>query len=164
MNYPILITILIFLLCFGRFIWIITHERRSLRAGVSLVITLFSFLFLGVVILVNIADLDPHYKDWILPLFVIALFAVMAGTIIFALTLIIMFFYDGIKIIIKEGNRWTNYLSLGMGISIIFFLFLYPLVGRISHDSWLKYPYIFLWLVIIYLVTIMMMYLSLIHI
>lgn len=93
MNYPILITILIFLLCFGRFIWIITHERRSLRAGVSLVITLFSFLFLGVVILVNIADLDPHYKDWILPLFVIALFAVMAGTIIFALTLIIMFFY-----------------------------------------------------------------------
>ena len=61
MNYPILITILIFLLCFGRFIWIITHERRSLRAGVSLVITLFSFLFLGVVILVNIADLDPHY-------------------------------------------------------------------------------------------------------
>lgn len=83
MNYPILITILIFLLCFGRFIWIITHERRSLRAGVSLVITLFSFLFLGVVILVNIADLDPHYKDWILPLFVIALFAVMAGTIIF---------------------------------------------------------------------------------
>ena len=97
MNYPILITILIFLLCFGRFIWIITHERRSLRAGVSLVITLFSFLFLGVVILVNIADLDPHYKDWILPLFVIALFAVMAGTIIFALTLIIMFFYDGIK-------------------------------------------------------------------
>lgn len=158
MNYPILITILIFLLCFGRFIWIITHERRSLRAGVSLVITLFSFLFLGVVILVNIADLDPHYKDWILPLFVIALFAVMAGTIIFALTLIIMFFYDGIKIIIKEGNRWTNYLSLGMGISIIFFLFLYPLVGRISHDSWLKYPYIFLWLVIIYLVTIMMMY------
>ena len=158
MNYPILITILIFLLCFGRFIWIITHERRSLRAGVSLVITLFSFLFLGVVILVNIADLDPHYKDWILPLFVIALFAVMAGTIIFALTLIIMFFYDGIKIIIKEGNRWTNYLSLGMGISIIFFLFLYPLVGQISHDSWLKYPYIFLWLVIIYLVTIMMMY------
>ena len=45
MNYPILITILIFLLCFGRFIWIITHERRSLRAGVSLVITLFSFFF-----------------------------------------------------------------------------------------------------------------------
>ena len=38
---------------------------------------------------------------------------VMALTIIFALTLIIMFFYDGIKIIIKEGNRWTNYLSLG---------------------------------------------------
>lgn len=158
MNRPILIAILLFLLCFGRFIWIMTHERRSLRAGVSLVITLFSFLLLGVVILVNIADMDPHYKDWILPLFVIALVAVAFAVIVFALTLIIMFFYDGVKIIIKEGNRWTNYLSLGMGIAIIFFLFFYPLVWRVSHDSWLKYPYLFLWLVIIYLVTIMMMY------
>ena len=43
MNYPILIAILIFLLCSGRFIWIITHERRSLRAAVSSVIPLFSF-------------------------------------------------------------------------------------------------------------------------
>ena len=158
MNHPIFIAILFFLLCFSRFVWIMTHERRSLRAGVSLVITLFSFLLLGVVILVNLADLDPHYKDWILPLFVIALVAVAVAVIVFALTLIIMFFYDGIKIIIKEGNRWTNYLSLGMGITIVFFLFLYPLAGRISHNSWLKYPYIFLWLVIVYLVTIMMMY------
>lgn len=62
MNYPILVTTLIFLLCLARFIWIMTHERRSLRAGFSFVITLFSFLLLGVVILVNIADLDPHYK------------------------------------------------------------------------------------------------------
>lgn len=158
MNYPILVTTLIFLLCLARFIWIMTHERRSLWAGFSFVITLFSFLLLGVGILVNIADLDPHYKDWILPLFVIGLVVVTAATVIFAATLTIMFFYDGIKIILKEGNRWTNYLSLGMGIAIIFFLFLYPEIGHLSHNTWLTYPYIFLWLVIIYLVTIMMMY------
>ncbi len=45
MNYPILIAFFIVLLGCGRVIWIITTERRSLRAGGSLVITLFSFFF-----------------------------------------------------------------------------------------------------------------------
>lgn len=45
MNYPILVTTLIFLLCLARFIWIMTHERRSLRAGFSFVITLLVSYF-----------------------------------------------------------------------------------------------------------------------
>lgn len=158
MPHPILITFLIFILFFVRFIWIMTHERRSLKSGFMFVLTLFSMMLFGATVLVNIADIDPHYKDWILPLFVFASIIIALAVTIFAFTLIIMFIYDGIKIIRKEGNRWTNYLSLAMGIAIIFFLFLYPQLGKFSHDSWFAYPYAFLWLVIIYLVTIMMMY------
>lgn len=158
MSYPILITFLIFIVFLGYFIWILTHERRSLKSGFMSVLTLFSLALFAATVLVNIADLDPHYKDWILPLLVFGLAAVALGVTVFAFTLIIMFLYDGIKIIRKEGNRWTNYLSLAMGIVIIFFLFFYPQLGKFSHDSWLVYPYGFLWLVIIYLVTIMMMY------
>lgn len=158
MPYPIIFSFLFFLVCLGIFIWILTHERRSLRAGVSLVITLFSFAFFGAVVLVNVADLDPHYKDWVLPLFVIVFALIAVGTVTFIITLIVMFLYDGIKIILKEGNRLTNYLSLCMGLAIIFFLFIYPIIGQATKNPWLTYPYVFLWLVIIYLVVIMMMY------
>lgn len=158
MPYPIIFSFLFFLVCLGILIWILTHERRSLRAGVSLVITLFSFAFFGVVVLVNVADLDPHYKDWMLPLFAIVFALIAVGTVAFIITIIVMFIYDGIKIILKEGNRLTNYLSLGMGFAIIFFLFLYPELGHLNKNPWLTYPYVFLWLVIIYLVVIMMMY------
>lgn len=155
---PIFITFLIFLLFLGRFLWVITHERRSLHAGVSLVIALFTLAIFIATVLLNIADFDPHYKDWILPLFVTVFIIIAVGTITFILTLIIMFIYDGIVIIRKEGNRWTNYLSLGMGIAIIFFLFFFPQIGRFTSSNWLSYPYVFLILVILYLITIMMMF------
>lgn len=155
---PVFITFLIFLIFLGRFLWVLNHERRSLHAGFSLVIALFTLAVFVATALLNIADLDPHYKDRILPLFVIVFVIIAISITAFVFTLIIMFIYDGIKIIHKEGNRWTNYLSLGMGIAIIFFLFLYPWLGHLSINSWLIYPYAFLWIVIIYLITIMMMY------
>lgn len=131
MPYPILITFLIFIVFLGYFIWILTHERRSLKSGFMSVLTLFSLALFAATVLVNIADLDPHYKDWILPLFVFGLAAIAIGITVFAFTLIIMFLYDGVKIIRKEGNRWTNYLSLAMGIAIIFFLYLLPTIRQI---------------------------------
>lgn len=158
MPHPILITLLIFILFLARFAWILTHERRSLKSGFMFVLSLFSLMLFAATVLVNVADLDPHYKDWILPLFIFGFVAIALAVTVFAFTLIIMFLYDGIKIIRKEGNHWTNYLSLSMGIAIIFFLFFYPQLGKFSNNSWFTYPYAFLWLVIIYLVTIMMMY------
>jgi fucose permease len=98
---------LIFIVFLGYFIWILPHERRSLKSGFMSVLTLFSLALFAATVLVNIADLDPHYKDWILPLFVFGLAAVALGVTVFAFTLIIMFLYDGIKIIRKEGNRCT---------------------------------------------------------
>lgn len=158
MPHPILTTFLIFLLFLGRFVWIMRHDKRSLHTGTSLVFTVFALAIFVATVLLNIADIDPHYKDWILPLFVIVFVLLLVAMAAFALTLIVMFIYNGIKLIKKEGSYWTNYLSLGMGIAIIFFLFLYPQLGKLSRNSWLTYPYLFLWLVIVYLVVIMMIY------
>ncbi|URW70950.1 YdcF family protein [Lactobacillus kefiranofaciens subsp. kefirgranum] len=115
MPYSIIFSFLFFLVCLGIFIWILTHERRSLRAGVSLVITLFSFAFFDAVVLVNVADLDPHYKDWVLPLFVIVFALIAVGTVIFIITLIVIFLYDGIM-----GKKVTPLLAarISRGIEI----------------------------------------------
>lgn len=48
----------------------------------------------------------------------------------FVFLLIAIFLYNGIKTLIKEGTRWTNFLSLGMGVAIILLIFVYPVFGR----------------------------------
>ena len=70
----------------------------------------------------------------------------------FIAILIVMFIYNGIKILIREGNRWTNFLSLAMGIGIIAYLFLFPIVGRLTRNNFGTYLYLFVNLTVIYLI------------
>nr|WP_283775631.1 ElyC/SanA/YdcF family protein [Lactobacillus johnsonii] len=104
------------------------------------------------------AEVFPVTHQVVLLIFVLILMAIMFSVVAFIAILIIMFIYDGIKILIRKGNRWTNFLSLAMGIGIIAYLFLFPLVGKLTHNNFGTYVYLFINLVIIYLIFIMMMY------
>ena len=152
------IVLVLFLLALGTFLWVLTHERRSLWSGMTLVWTIITFGLFTAVSLLIAAEVFPITHQVILLIFVLILLAIMFSVVAFIATLIIMFIYDGIKILIREGNRWTNFLSLAMGIGIIAYLFLFPLVGKLTHNNFGTYIYLFINLVIIYLIFIMMMY------
>lgn len=152
------IVLILFLLSLGIFLWVLTHERRSLWAGMTLVWTIITFGLFTAVSLLVAAEVFPVTHQAILLIFVLILIAIMVSVVAFIATLIIMFIYDGIKILIREGNRWTNFLSLAMGIGIIAYLFLFPLVGKLTRNNFGTYVYLFINLVIIYLIFIMMMY------
>lgn len=152
------IVLVLFLLALGTFFWVLTHERRSLWSGMTLVWTIITFGLFTAVSLLIAAEIFPVTHQVVLLIFVLILMAIMFSVVAFIATLIIMFIYDGIKILIREGNRWTNFLSLAMGIGIIAYLFLFPLVGKLTHNNFGTYIYLFINLVIIYLIFIMMMY------
>ena len=152
------IVLVLLLLALGTFLWVLTHERRSLWSGMTLVWTIITFGLFTAVSLLIAAEVFPVTHQVILLIFVLILLAIMFSVVAFIATLIIMFIYDGIKILIREGNRWTNFLSLAMGIGIIAYLFLFPLVGKLTHNNFGTYVYLFINLVIIYLIFIMMMY------
>ena len=152
------IVLVLFLLALGTFLWVLTHERRSLWSGMTLVWTIITFGLFTAVSLLIAAEVFPITHQVILLIFVLILLAIMFSVVAFIATLIIMFIYDGIKILIREGNRWTNFLSLAMGIGIIAYLFLFPLVWKLTHNNFGTYVYLFINLVIIYLIFIMMMY------
>ena len=152
------IVLVLFLLALGTFLWVLTHERRSLWSGMTLVWTIITFGLFTAVSLLIAAEVFPITHQVILLIFVLILLAIMFSVVAFIATLIIMFIYDGIKILIREDNRWTNFLSLAMGIGIIAYLFLFPLVGKLTHNNFGTYIYLFINLVIIYLIFIMMMY------
>ena len=152
------IALVLFLLALGTFLWVLTHERRSLWSGMTLVWAIITFGLFTAVSLLIAAEVFPVTHQVVLLIFVLILMAIMFSVVAFIAILIIMFIYDGIKILIREGNRWTNFLSLAMGIGIIAYLFLFPLVGKLTHNNFATYVYLFINLVIIYLIFIMMMY------
>ena len=137
------IVLILFLLALATFVWVLTHERRSLWSGMTLVWTIITFGLLTAVSLMIAAEVFPITHQFVLLVFAVILIALMVLVFAFIAVLIVMFIYNGIKILIREGNRWTNFLSLAMGIGIIAYLFLFPVVGRLTRNNFGTYLYLF---------------------
>ena len=149
---------LIFLLTLGSFLYVLFHERRTLWAGMTFTATLAMLAILSIILLMNLADKYSTQHQWLLNFFIWGLLGILLFIVIFVFVIIAMLIYNGIKLIYKEGNHWTNYLSLGLGIFLILFLFIYPNFSHFYINDWITYLYIFLILVTLYFLYIMVMY------
>lgn len=148
----------LFLISLLLFIFVLTHERRSMWSGMMLVITLFNLGLFYADSMIVIESKVPGSRSWVLVVVVTTITVFFAAVLLFILTIIIMFIYNGIKILLKEGTHLTNFLSLAMGIAIVAFLLAFPLLSKMSTPPWLQFLYIFLVLTILYLTAMMMMY------
>ena len=148
----------IFLINLGIFIFVLTHERRSMWAGLTLPSTLMFLAFLAIDALIIIEAQFPQQHQIIANLLLLASVGVALFILVFVFLLIIIFLYNGIKILIKEGTKWTNFLSLGTGIAIILLIFAYPVLGRSTSAPWFRFIYLFLSMSIFYIIFIMVMY------
>lgn len=148
----------IFLICLACFWFVIKHERRTLWSGMTLTASLFSFALLVLISLTDLTDLYSKNHPWLISVFLLILLIVLFLIISFILFLIGLLIYDGIKIILKEGNNWHNYLSLGLGLVFIAFLFIYPNFGHFYINDWVTYIYVFILLTSLYFIYIMVMY------
>ena len=147
-----------FIISILSFIFVIFHERRTLWSGMTLTASLFSFALLALVIILRLADTYQNKHAWIVPLITLTAMLVLLLIVLFFIIIVGMLFYNGIKIIIKEGNRWTNYLSLGLAFFLVGFVILYPNFGRFYINDWITYVYIFISLIVLYFLYIMVMY------
>lgn len=147
-----------FLINLGIFIFVLTHERRSMWAGLTLTSTLMFLAFLAIDALIIIEAQFPQQHQIIANLLLLASVGVALFILVFVFLLIIIFLYNGIKILIKEGTKWTNFLSLGTGIAIILLIFAYPVLGRSTSAPWFRFIYLFLSMSIFYIIFIMVMY------
>ncbi|MCT3602376.1 hypothetical protein EFS28_01400 [Lactobacillus acidophilus] len=148
----------IFLINLGIFVFVLTHERRSMWAGLTLTSTLMFLAFLAIDALIIIEAQFPQQHQIIANLLLLASVGIALFILVFVFLLIIIFLYNGIKILIKEGTKWTNFLSLGTGIAIILLIFAYPVLGRSTSAPWFRFIYLFLSMSIFYIIFIMVMY------
>lgn len=127
-------------------------------AGLTLTSTLMFLAFLAIDTLIIIDTQFPQQHQIITNLLFLASVGVALFILVFVFLLIIIFLYNGIKILIKEGTKWTNFLSLGTGIAIILLIFAYPVLGRSTSAPWFRFIYLFLSMSIFYIIFIMVMY------
>ena len=128
----------LFLINLGLFIFVLTHERRSMWAGLTLTSTLMFLAFLAVDFLIVVDTRHPEQHHLISGFLLLVAVGIALFIFAFVFLLIAIFLYNGIKILIKEGTRWTNFLSLGTGIVIILLIFAYPAFGRFNSAAWLN--------------------------
>ena len=148
----------IFLINLGIFIFVLTHERRSMWAGLTLTSTLMFLALLAVDFLIVVDTEHPEQHQLISGFSLLVAVGIALFIFAFVFLLIAIFLYNGIKILIKEATRWTNFLSLGMGVAIILLIFVYPVFGRFNSAIWFRFIYLFLSMSILYLIFIMVMY------
>lgn len=153
-----LVLLLVFLISLASFIYVLNHERRSMWVGLTLVISIFNLGLLFIDALIMIEANFPNSHTLILNLLIGLMLLFLTGVLLFILILIFMFIYNGVKLLRKEGTRWENFLSLGMGILLVLLLFVFPLLNRVSNQPWLNFVYLFLLMTIIYIIAMMMMY------
>ena len=78
--------------------------------------------FLAVDFLIVVDTRHPEQHHLISGFLLLVAVGIALFIFAFVFLLIAIFLYNGIKILIKEGTRWTNFLSLGTGI-VIFWSF-----------------------------------------
>lgn len=94
--------------------------------------------FLAVDFLIVVDTRHPEQHHLISGFLLLVAVGIALFIFAFVFLLIAIFLYNGIKILIKEGTRWTNFLSLGTGIVIILLIFAYPAFGRFNSTAWLN--------------------------
>lgn len=152
------IFLLLFLISLGSFIYVLTHERRSMWSGMTLVFTLFSLLLVFAALLDLIEDRHPEAHDLIIQVVIWLIIFLILAVAFFIIGITIMFIYNGIVMIKKEGTRLTNFLSLGFGIGIIFLVCVYPFLNSFHRITWLNFVHAFFTVTILYLIGLLMMY------
>lgn len=149
--------VVFFLLTTGWFIFTMLHERRSLLAGVSFTACLLGSAALSLAIIFRYSQFIAEQR-WLVILLTILLLIVVFCGMIWPFVLIVVFFYNGIKMVLKEGTSFRNLLSLCFGVLIIAYLFIWPFVGHLSDKTIWRYMYAYLGTLAVYFIGIMLMY------
>ena len=101
-------------------------------AGFTLTTTLMFLGFLAIDTIIIIDTKFPGHHQIISQILLLLAVGIALLIFLFVILLILMFVYNGIKILFKEGTKWSNFLSLGMGVAILFLVF--PCLVALIHS------------------------------
>lgn len=161
------ISFFLFLIPFCIFARIMFHDPRTLLSGVS-------FFWMMICLSVFLFFILSQYSEWlashnaIIGILVFLFIFAVVSVIAFPAVLIVMFFIEGIKIILHEGMKPTNLLSMLFSILLFGYLAVRPVIGSLEKGKFSTMLYVMISFSAVYVLSLMAMYslsavLNLIH-
>lgn len=140
------------------FAWIMRHDPRTLWSGVSL-------LWMLLCLALTLFFLLDAYADWLaehdilMNILVVLLLLTVGAALAFPVILIVTLFVEGIRVIILEGLKPANLLTMLFSVSLYLYLAVWPLVGGLKTGAfWTKF-YMAVSLLFAYMLSLMAVYL-----
>lgn len=154
MNELILkLPLIFFIISFSIFLVNYFKDSRSLVVGFELLVSLI-FLGFYLTLLVFKYENIPYVVNiaiFLAIIFIILIFILM-------ISLLIVLFTSGIKLIKREGLRLSHMLSLGLGVSYILYIIIWPIFFDLTKDSIFNSIYYALNSIIFYITFLMTMF------
>lgn len=124
----------VFLISICIFAGIMLHDSRTLWSGASFLIMvacLSVFLLLG---LYQYSEwLAAH--DFVIGILIVIFVLAAGGVILFPVSLILVFFVEGIRVIRHEGIKPANLLSMLFSVLLCIYLVVWPAIGNLGHNT-----------------------------
>lgn len=149
------------------FVGIIIHDPRTLWSG-------FSFFWMMICLSISLFFILSEYSicltshDIVIGILIFLFILAVGCMIMFPVTLIGVFFIEGIKIIRHEGMKPSNLLSMLFSILLFAYLIVWPIIGNLGKNTLGTIFYVIISFSAIYVLSLMAMYslsaiLNLIH-
>ncbi|MDN6028289.1 MAG: YdcF family protein [Lactobacillus sp.] len=159
LNTPIIFCLALLAFTFLGLVGVLLQDRRTLAAGMFATATLFAVGLLTTVLLLQYTDHLHAHRNLMIRLLILLFLAFMFLMLLIFVCVIIMFVWNGIKLIRHEGLRPSNWLALILGLLLFFFPVINLwLVPHVSHRLMYRYLYQFALLCVGWLVFIFLMY------
>lgn len=139
------------------FAGIMLHDSRTLWSGASfliMVVCLSVFLLLGLY----------QYSEWlaahdlVIGILIVMFVLAVGGAALFPVSLILVFFVEGIRVIRHEGIKPTNLLSMLFSVLLCIYLVVWPAIGNLGQNTLGTMLYTIISCIAVYVLSLLAVY------
>ena len=148
---------LVFFISICIFAGIMLHDPRTLWSGVSfliMVVCLSVFLLLGLY----------QYSEWlaahdlVIGILIVMFVLAVGGAALLPVSLILVFFVEGIRVIRHEGIKPTNLLSMLFSVLLCIYLVVCPAIGNLGQNTLGVMLYTIISCIAVYVLSLLAVY------
>ena len=139
------------------FAGIMMHDARTLWSGAS-------FLIMVVCLSVFLLLVLYQYSEWlaehalVIGILIIIFALVVGAVVLFPVSLILVFFVEGIRVIRHEGIKPTNLLSMLFSVLLCIYLVVCPAIGNLGQNTLGVMLYTIISCIAVYVLSLLAVY------
>ena len=139
------------------FAGIMLHDPRTLWSGASFLIMVACLSVFLLLVLYQYSEWLAAY-DLVIGILVVMFVLAVGGVVVFPVSLILVFFVEGIRVIRHEGIKPTNLLSMLFSVLLCIYLVVCPAIGNLGQNTLGTMLYTIISCIAVYVLSLLAVY------